>query len=173
MAAIAAARDGGPEVALRPVKQAAANLESLVGGVRGPGEIAQAVLLAAAAAAQTERGEMTIYLVHALQMEELQAAAGQPGAPGLSAHEAAGDLWLEVHQYQEARAAYVRANELVGATPRVTIGLARVARRLQERDDACAGYRALLAAWGSRTASPEIAEAEAFLRETACPAASR
>jgi hypothetical protein len=95
----------------------------------GPAEIARLVLLAAAAAAQSERDEMAVYLTHAVEMESLQRAAGQPGAPGLSALEAAGDLWLQVYRYDEARAAYERAAREIGMTPRVKAGLARLEGR--------------------------------------------
>jgi hypothetical protein len=181
---LAAAREaysqGGADEALIAVRQAAANLESLGGGVAGPAEIARLVLMAAAAAAQSERDEMALYLESALKMEALQLAANQPGAPTITAHEAAGDLWLEVHRFDEARQAYTLALELIGSTPRVNLGLARVAVRLKDAPAACASYRSLVYWWERRraetalTAAPvastgqEIPEARAYLAEF-CP----
>ena len=60
---------------------------------------------------------MGAFLTHAVAMESLQFAAGQPGAPVLSAHEVAGELWLQVHRFDDARAAFERAVEQVGRHP--------------------------------------------------------
>lgn len=120
--------EGGSAASLEPVRAAAAALDRLAGGVPGPAEIARLVLLAAAAAAQQERSEMGAYLAQATDMEVLQLDAAQPGAPGLSALEAAGDLWLLVHRYDDARAAYERAAKYIGMTPRIQSGLAKLPR---------------------------------------------
>ena len=117
-----------------------------------------------AAASQYERDEMALYLAEATRIEALLLAARQPGAPFISAHEMAGDLWLQVHRFEDARRAYALAAERVGRTPRVRLGLARVAVRLQEPALACQEYRWLLDAWGDRTeAPPEITEAREYL----------
>jgi TolA-binding protein len=95
------------------------------------------------------------------------------GLPMVTAHEVAGDLWLQVHRYDDARQAYERAARRVGPTPRVTLGLARVAVRLDATSTACSQYRRLLASWKFQgTDPPEIAEARAFLRGPACGGAS-
>jgi hypothetical protein len=127
-AAARAYSDGGSAESLAPVHAAAATLERLSEGRPGPAEIARLVLLAAAAAAQSERDEMGAFLAHATAMEVLQLAAGQPGAPGLTALEAAGDLWLRVHRFDDARAAYQRAAMYLGMTPRIQAGLAKATR---------------------------------------------
>jgi hypothetical protein len=128
-----AARDaysqGGSEESLAPVREAMAALAAIGGGAPGPAEIARLVLAAAAAAAQSEREEMGAFLTHATEMEVLQLAAGQPGAPGISALEAAGDLWLQVHRYEDARRAYERAAAILGTTEHITAGLARIPPR--------------------------------------------
>lgn len=162
-------RQGAAPAWLAPVRNAIAALEKMAQARPGPAEIARLTLHAAAAAAQSERDEMALYLEHATTMELVQRAAGKPGAPLVSAFEAAGDLQLQVHRYAEARRAYRQAADHVGMTPRVLAGLARVAARLNETADACLGYRRLIEGWGARTASPaEISEARTYLRQTAC-----
>ena len=167
-----AARDayaaGGSPVSLAPVTEAIARLDMLATGA-GPAQIAAAVLRAAAAAAQSERDEMAVLIEHAIGLEALQLAANQPGAPVLTAHEAAGDLWLQVHRYEEARRAYERAAARLGATPRVTLGLARAAVRLKDQRTACAEYRALSEWWGAGEPAPaEVDEARGYLRQVRC-----
>jgi hypothetical protein len=87
------------------------------------------MLNAAAAASQSERDEMALYLEHAERMETLLRATRQPAAPVLSVAEVAGELWLQVHRYDDAHAAFTRAESEVGKTPRVVAGLARAAVR--------------------------------------------
>lgn len=126
-AARAAAREGGSPESLAPVREAIAALEQMAGGAHGPAEIARYVLLAAADAAQEERDEMAIFIDHAVSLERQQIDLHAPGAPGITAHEAAGDLWLQVRRYADARAAYERAKAVLGSTPRIEEGLARLA----------------------------------------------
>jgi len=157
-------REGGPPDALAPVREAIASLHAQAKGRPGAGEIARLVLHAAAAAAQSERDEMGLYLEAALAMEALQRMAGLPGAPLVSAAEVAGDLWLQVHRYEDARRAYTEAAASAESTLRILSGLARAARRLNDAAAACANYRQLLDAWGGRPGLPvEIAEARAYL----------
>jgi hypothetical protein len=127
-AAAEAYTQGGSDESLAPVREAIAALAAISGGQAGSAEIARLVLVAAAAAAQSEREEMGAYLTHATEMEVLQLAAGEPGAPGVSALEAAGDLWLQVHRYDDAIRAYERAARYLGMTPRIQAGLARAKR---------------------------------------------
>jgi hypothetical protein len=127
-AAVEAYDQGGSDESLVVVRDAIAALEKVSGGKPGPAEIARLVLVAAAAAAQSEREEMGAYLTHATDMEMLQIAAGQPGAPGISALEAAGDLWLQVHGFDEAIRAYERAAAVLGMTPRIAAGLSKARR---------------------------------------------
>jgi hypothetical protein len=126
LAAENAYRQGGSPESLAPVRSTIAELEKISGATPGPAEIARLVLLAAVAAAQSEREEMAAFLTHAVEMELLQRAAGQPGAPVVSALEAAGDLWLRVHRYDDAKRAYQRAAAVLGMTPRIKAGLARI-----------------------------------------------
>ena len=125
-AAREAARVGGSPESLAPVREAITALERLAGGAHGPAEIAMFVLRAAADAAQDEREEMALFLAHAVDLERVQLGAGQPGAPGVSAHEAAGELWLRVRRYEDALRAYQHAKSVVGSTALIESGLARV-----------------------------------------------
>jgi hypothetical protein len=124
-AAMEAYKQGGSAESLAPVQDAIAALERISGQRPGQAEIARLVLIAAAAAAQSERDEMGAFITHAVAMETLQRDARQPGAPVLSAVEVAGELWLQVHRFEEARAAFARAAAEVGTTPRIAAGLAR------------------------------------------------
>jgi tetratricopeptide (TPR) repeat protein len=128
-AALDAYKQGGSDESLAPVRDAISALEKISAQRPGPAEVARLVLVAAAAAAQSEREEMGAFLTHAIAMESLQFAAGQPGAPVLTAHEIAGELWLQVHRFEEARAAFERAVAQVGPTPRITAGLERAVPR--------------------------------------------
>jgi hypothetical protein len=126
----AAFEQGAPPESLVPVREAIAALLKMSRERPGPAEIARLTLHAAAAGAQSERDEMAIYLDQATRMEILQLEAKQPGAPGISALETAGDLWLQAFRYDEAIKAYERAAQYVGETPRIRDGLARARARL-------------------------------------------
>jgi hypothetical protein len=156
--------EGGPATAVAGIHDAIMSLQAIATGRPGSAEIARLTLHAAAAASQSERDEMSLYLETALEMESLQRMARLPGAPLVSAAEVAGDLWLQVHRYEEARRAYTEAAARVGSTLRILSGLARTARRLDDTPAACASYRRLLDAWGGRPGLPvEIAEARAYV----------
>ena len=126
VAARTAYTEGGSDASLEPVRRAIGALEQIAQDEPGPAEIARLLLHAAAAAAQSERDEMMLYLEHAEQMDGLLRGAGQPAAPLLTAAEVSGDLWLQVHRYDDARRAFMKAAGQVGMTPRVKAGLARV-----------------------------------------------
>ena len=164
-------RDGGTVAALAPVHGAIEALAALSQGRRGSAEIARLVLQAAAAAAQNERGEMRLYLETAMQMEVIQSAAGLPGAPLVSATEIAGDLWLQVDRYEDARQVYADAADRVGPSLRIMVGSARASSRLKEVLAACTSYGALLETWGTRPGQPaEIAEAQTYIEDVCASA---
>jgi hypothetical protein len=159
-----AGRQGGSPESLAPVTQAIAWLGIVSAGRSGPAEIARLTLQAAAAAAQSERDEMRLYLESAIRMETVQRAAGMPGAPLVSAAEIAGDLWLQVHRYEDASRAYEDAAERFGSSFRTQAGRGRAARSLNDTPAACRWFRTLLDAWGARRGQPaEIVDARAFL----------
>jgi hypothetical protein len=169
VAAREAYRFGGSPESLEPVRAAMARLKAAAQGTAALPGIAAFVLQAAAAAAQSERDELALVIEHAVQLEAVRLSAGLPGAPMITAHEAAGDLWLQVHRYEDARRAYVRVAERIGATPRVTLGLARTAARLGDVAAACTQYRALVTSWKEAAEEPqEISDARTFLLQPSC-----
>jgi hypothetical protein len=168
MAAQEAFRQGGSFESLAPVRQAIAGLDAISKGRPGSATVARLVLQAASAAAQSELDEMRLYLESAIQMESLHRSAGQPGAPLVSAGETAGELWLQLHRYDDARRAYVDGQ--TGGTARVLAGIGRTAQRLRDTDTACAAFRELLESWGARPARPsQIAEAQAYVADCVPP----
>ena len=173
-AAREASAKGGDDESLLPVRRAVANLDAM-GDAGGPAEIASLVLRAAAAAAQSEREEMAVVLAQALQVERARGARGLDGAPVLSAHQMAGELWLQVHRYEEAAAAFLVARGVAGDSPRVSVGLARARAREGRVPEACDAYRAVerLAPDVRAVMKAEVAEAQEFLRQPACRPATR
>jgi hypothetical protein len=173
IAARDAYRYGGSPESLEPVKLAMAELASR--SVQVPvAEIARVVLQAAAAAAQSEREEMGLFLEHAINLESNARSAGLPGAPIVSAHEVAGDLWLQVHRFEDARRAYVIASERLGSTRRSTLGLARTASRLGDLSVACQQYAVLAKGWPKAASEPsELTEANMFVRRQECRSGSK
>jgi hypothetical protein len=170
IAARDAYRFGGSPESLEPVKAAIAQLAAS-SQETAVAEIARVVLLAASSAAQSERDEMGLFLEHAVNLERQQRTAGLPGAPVVSAHEIAGDLWLQVHRFEDARRAYQEAATQIGTTRRVTLGLARTAARLGDSQTSCEQYRALVTGWPARGGEPlELMEAQTFLRRLECRA---
>jgi hypothetical protein len=156
---------GGSPESLEPVESAAATLERQARSGSRVAELGWAMLMAAAAAAQSERGDMTVWLE--------QAASTEPSVPAAPARVinlavVTGDLWLQVHRYDLAGAAYRRA-AAAGKTIASTLGLARVARRLGDRPGACEAYRELLGlAPDDPDATPAVAEARTFVTGSTC-----
>ena len=158
-------RTGGDAASLQPVTLAIATLEQLAATGDRHAELARVILMAAAAAAQSERSDMALLLDHALALEQRMVRDGNGGAAGVTAHEAAGDLWLQVHRFDAAVAAYVAAAELFGNTPRITLGLARTAVQMKQREPACRAYRMLVTDWTGASSGAEIVEARAFIAD--------
>jgi hypothetical protein len=170
---LVAARDayrfGGSAESIAPVERALAELDTEPLRSAGEMQIVRFVLQAAIAAAQSEREEIALLIEHAIDLETQRRSAGLSGAPIVSAVEVAGDLWLQVHRYDDARRAYARAADRVGRHPRVVLGLARAAVRLSDWATACAEYKALVAGWRSPGQPPrEIVEARTILSEPMC-----
>lgn len=168
IAARDAYRFGGSLESLAAVSRSIGMLQDTLGKT-GPPQIAGLVLQAAAAAAQSERDELALVIDYAVQLEDRNLSAKLPALPMITAHEAAGDLWLQVHRYDDARRAYERAAQRIGMTPRITLGLARLAARIDALSTACAEYRTFVSSWkATGPEPPELTEARAFLSNPSC-----
>lgn len=166
---LVAARDAeanfGSAASLLPVKQAIASLDQIA-ATDPVARAMQLVLRASIPAAQHERPEMALLIEEMLRMEALQLEAKQPPLPVLSAHEAAGYFWLQLHLYDQARRAFDEAARKIGETSHVLIGTARTAAGRRDTRLACAQYQRLLSWWASRPGSPpEITEARRFISQ--------
>jgi hypothetical protein len=169
VAAREAYRFGGSAESIAPVERALAEMNAEPLRSAGETPIVRFVLQAAIAASQSEREAVALLIEHAIDLERQRRVVGLSGAPVVAAVEVAGDLWLQVHRYEDARRAYARAAERAGRTPRVVLGLARTAVRLSDWSAACTEYKALVAGWRSSGQAPrEIVEAQTFLREPRC-----
>jgi hypothetical protein len=135
-AARALAPKGGALELLGPVNLRLKELDALPNTSARYAEIA---IRAAVSAAQEERDEMGLLLVHARDLSKQMALAGAPAQFPLPIDELEGELWLEVDRFTEARDAYRRATESA-PTPNAWIGLARASDRLGDRVAACAAY---------------------------------
>jgi hypothetical protein len=175
LAARAADAQFGSAASLQPLQQAIGVLE-LAAASDPVSRIMHAVLRAARPAAQHERAEMALFIDEMLRLESVQLAAGFQALPVISAHEAAGFFWLQLHAYNEAERAFGVAAQLLGPTPHVLLGLARTAAGRPDRPAACERYGQLVAIWESRPVSPpEIVEARVYLKQPHCtrPAGTR
>ena len=168
LAARAAGAQFGAAASLLPLKQAVTDLQPFAAS-DPVARTMQTVLRAAMPAAQRERAEMTLFIDEMLRMESLQLEAKQPPLPVLSAHEVAGQLWLQLRGYEEARRAFDVAAQHVGQTPHVLLGAARAAAGRKDNAAACDQYRRLIAWWADRAGLPsEIVEAQSFLKQPQC-----
>jgi hypothetical protein len=102
-------------------------------------EYAQTAIRAAIAAAQDERPEMELLLAHARDLTERLAARSRRALWPRPFNLLAGELWLEVDRYEDARLAYERA-VTDRATPLALSGLARALARLNRHAEACQTY---------------------------------
>ncbi len=85
-----------------------------------------------------------------------------------------GDLWLQVHRFEDARRAYLAASAQVGATRRVTLGLARTcvsSRRPASVVRTSPRFRQRMAEVGRRAAGARRSRAH-FSDERECRASS-
>jgi tetratricopeptide (TPR) repeat protein len=124
-------------------------------------EYADVAVRAAVAAAQDERAEMELLLTHARDLAERLAARGRRATWPRPFNLLAGELWLEVDRYEEARAAFERAAR-DEPSPLALIGLGRSLALLDRYDDACKTLRRV------RGAAHQLAE-ELSLLLAGCP----
>lgn len=148
------ATSGGAVESQGSARTSLEELERLKGGpIDLEVEYAQIALRAAMAAAQDERSELELLLTHARDLAERLLGRGRKAMWPRPFNLLAGELWLEVDRYEEARAAFERAVKSDGGAVAL-VGLARALARLGLHDEACQTYR-------------QAREATASLRSTA------
>lgn len=162
-------------VVARAAEQTGGSIESLAGARtavtmletvgqrpewRVESEYARAAISAAMAAAQDERSEMAIFLAHARGLSDRLALAQATPLWPLPIDVLEGELWLEVDRYDEARAAFERAE----ATGFVLVSLARTRARLGDEAGACAAARLAV----EKSDGALLDEAKQYLARPAC-----
>ncbi|MEY4635749.1 MAG: hypothetical protein RJA55_1547 [Acidobacteriota bacterium] len=151
---------GGALELLGPVNLRLRALDGLPGVAARYADVA---IRAAVSAAQDERDEMEVFLAHARDLSDTMALAGAPAQWPLPIDELAGELWLEVDRYTEAREAYLRATR-VKPTANAWVGLARASDRLGDVVAACAAYTQA----GATAGLPPAVEIEISLYALKC-----
>lgn len=151
---------GGALELLGPVNLRLRALDGLPGVAARYADVA---IRAAVSAAQDERDEMEVFLAHARDLSDTMALAGAPAQWPLPIDELAGELWLEVDRYTEARDAYLRATR-VKPTANSWVGLARASDRLGDLVAACAAYTQA----GATAGLPPAVEIEISLYALKC-----
>lgn len=151
---------GGALELLGPVNLRLRALDGLPGVAARYADVA---IRAAVSAAQDERDEMAVFLAHARDLSDTMALTGAPAQWPLPIDELAGELWLEVDRYLEARDAYLSATRLK-PTANAWVGLARASDRLGDLVSACAAYTQA----GATAGLPSAVEIEISLYALKC-----
>jgi tetratricopeptide (TPR) repeat protein len=159
MAARGLAPKGGAVNLLGPVNLRLRELDKFPNMSARYAEIA---IRAAVAAAQEEREEMALLLLHARGLSEQIAIGAEPAQYPLPIDELDGELWFEVDRFAEARDAYAKAIKLK-PTPNAWIGLARASDRLGDVAGACRAYKS-----ASTQKLPSFVELEISLYNLKC-----
>ena len=144
-------------------RESAARLSALasVAGAWSRSELRRVAVLAAIAAAQEERDELTLLIVHADQLEARLRDIGQPDDVVLPFDELAGDLWLQLHRFEDAKGRYERSVRRWPERTRAWLGLARAARDLGAAGDARDAAQQVITLWAG---SPALEAVEAEMR---------
>ena len=143
---------GGAIELLGPVNERLKALDAIDGAAA---RYAETAIRASVSAAQEEREEMGLLLDHARGLSHQMELLGAPAQWPVPIDELAGELWLEVDRFTEARDAYDRATK-IAPTPNAWIGLARVSDKLGDRVNACRAYTTA----GQTPGLPSAAELE-------------
>jgi hypothetical protein len=129
---------GGDPAQLGPMR---ARLDEFGRFAPGPlaldAEYARVAVQAAVAAAQDERGELELLLTHARDLSERLIQRGRPARWPRPFNLLAGELWLEVDRFEDARQAFERAVRTGSPPALAQVGLAESLIGLGQRDDAC------------------------------------
>jgi tetratricopeptide (TPR) repeat protein len=152
----------GGDADLLTIAHAAADAFEARGGLEA--ERYQALLLSAIGAAQEERDVMALALTQAADLEMRLRMAAIELPPFFAFDRVAGDLWLQVHRFEQARLHYRAALARDARDARAWLGLARAATRLGDREEAIRAAGTFLTMWtGADTDRPELAAARAIL----------
>jgi hypothetical protein len=153
----------GGDAELLTIAHAAADALEARGGLEA--ERYQALVLAAAGAAQEERDVLTVALAQAADLEMRLRMASIELPPFFALDRVSGDLWLQVHRFEQARGHYRAAIAREPRDARSWLGLARAAARLDDREEAARAARTFLALWtGADPDRPELQAARELLR---------
>jgi tetratricopeptide (TPR) repeat protein len=132
-------------------------------GRRSIVELERLSVQAAIAAAQEEREEMALVLLHAIDLEN-ELGQGVKPLLAIPVRELAGDLWLEVDRERDARREYLAALSRFPGRARSVLGLARASEALGDVATARDAYRTFLAWWARADADrPELREAASYI----------
>ena len=146
----ALARVGGDPGQLGPIKVRLEELSRLAAGPLGlDAQYALVGVQAAVAAAQDERPELELLLTHARDLAERLAQRNRPALWPRPFNLLAGELWLEVDRYEDARQAFERAVRADASRALAQVGLAESLMGLGQRDDACRVIRLVRDASGT------------------------
>jgi len=152
----------GGDAELLTIAHAAADALAARGGLEA--ERYQGLVLAAIGAAQEERDVMTLALTQAADLEMRLRMASIELPPFFAFDRVAGDLWLQVHRFEQARLHYRAATARDARDARAWLGLARAATRLGDREEAIRAAGTFLTMWtGADTDRPELEAARAIL----------
>lgn len=161
LGAARAAWPGGVPEWIDMAREAAAALEAHGGQRASRAGVWRVSILAAIAAAQEERDELTLLLAYGRDLDRRLDAADVDPIGGAGALEfLAGDLWWQVSRFDAAAEAYRRSLETGAGSPRRLLGLARAAAALGQFDAAREAATRFLGRWSQADAGrPEVAEA--------------
>jgi hypothetical protein len=165
---LAAARAAWPGARAAAVSVAGRIATEMGERATGPGrreaELYQALVQAAVAAAHEERDLLALWLAQAESRERQMIEAGELVLPIVPAQELAGDLWMQVHRFADARDAFRAALARFPGRGRSLAGLARALDRTGEGAAARASWEAFYAGWSlADRERPELIEARAAL----------
>jgi hypothetical protein len=152
---VLAARQAWPGARAAPLgvaRAAATQLEALASaeGRWSRTEVRRVSVLASIAAAQEERDELTLLLAHANTLDAQLRDVRLEDDHLLPLDELAGDLWLQLHRFEDALRYYRSATRRHPERTRAWIGRARAAREAGAEAEAREAATRVLTAWGAR-----------------------
>jgi tetratricopeptide (TPR) repeat protein len=161
----------GADRDLMAAARAAAEALEARGGLEA--ERFQALVVAAMAAAEEERDVLRLALTQAADLEMRLRMARTELPPYFALDRLAGDLWLQVHRFEDARQAYRAAVAREPRDARAWLGIARAAARLEDAEDAADAATTFLTLWANADVDrPELAAARSVQPPAPRPAST-